>query len=660
MAVGRAVILFIALASCAEPPTQVVVRLATDIPSTELSSLTLRVDSIGPDGARETRREQSLVDLDIPPDGRYHEIGTFGVVPFGGDPTRRFEVEVAVRGPDGPLFETRAITGFVRRRTIRLDVYVTHDCIEAARDCRPEETCGVLGCVDPEIDPEVLEVQDPDEPAPDPDGDDARGSGAMPDVRPLRPLHGALDVPPSPSFLVAGQRGVTRITVEVCREAGCPAGSREGLVVVPTGDGRLPAAWTAPPLTVGRHFWRLEACFDADRCATSPTWWFEVRGGAGDGCRHAFDANGDGRADLLVGAPGEGAAYLYRDIAGPGPPLRVSDPAASPGFADRVDGGDLDGLGTSDLIIASPEQRRVYVYLRGEQEADLDAADVVIGGTWVDRFGAVLAFVGDVDGDGYGDIAIGDPAAGAVRLHLGGRRGPATDPVIVPIPEYGDAILTGIAAAGDLDGDLRDDLVVLLYRLDVAARRFVVMHGHPEGLRPGASVTADGIKAAAAAGDADGDGDCDLAVGMPDFGPGAVAIVLGDGEGGLGPATPLIVEHEGASAGEAVAMLDVDRDGATEGLTTLNFDKPDPVPHSHVGVVHADGTVDGQDIGGATLVFLGPIVAVGRVDDSADEVVAASLVDGSVLLFRTPFDPDVPLGHDSVRVGVTGFGASLR
>jgi hypothetical protein len=68
------------------------------------------------------------------------------------------------------------------------------------------------------------------------------------------------------------------------------------------------------------------------------------------------------------------------------------------------------------------------------------------------RFGASLASIGDVNGDGVPDIAVGEPAAGAVLVLSGANRSilcRGTDPSGTSAGHMG----TSVAAAGDMNGD---------------------------------------------------------------------------------------------------------------------------------------------------------------------------------------------------------------
>lgn len=171
-------LLLVALLGCVDQPTQVLVRLATDIPDLDTVVISIYDDEdtlvreqvLPPDRLRE-----------VPNDGRFHPIGTFGLVPQDDDPNRRFRViiDVAVNR-DGPVrFETRARSGFVENNTIRLDIFIAELCIELAAMCEEEGlTCGIDGCVPEDVPPESLPPID-DDPIPDDPIDPRRFDGGV-------------------------------------------------------------------------------------------------------------------------------------------------------------------------------------------------------------------------------------------------------------------------------------------------------------------------------------------------------------------------------------------------------------------------------------------------------------------------------------------------
>jgi hypothetical protein len=74
-------------------------------------------------------------------------------------------------------------------------------------------------------------------------------------------------------------------------------------------------------------------------------------------------------------------------------------------------------------------------------------------------FGRALAGVGDLDGDGYGDLVVGAPPRGTATpgelcVYRGGPTGLTPDPFRIPAPQGLPAMFGfTIAGAGDLNGD---------------------------------------------------------------------------------------------------------------------------------------------------------------------------------------------------------------
>jgi len=211
---------------------------------------------------------------------------------------------------------------------------------------------------------------------------------------------------------------------------------------------------------------------------------------AGWSLAFAGDIDGDGNDDLVVGAPGvgifgadAGAFYML-----PGP-ISGTGTLAAAGYellatsayeyaGSAVAGaGDLDGDGFNDVIVgaygADAEAGAAYVAF-GPITAGgiLDMVDVKLGGEVIDdNAGCSVAGVGDTDGDGMDDLAIGamgessaGSSTGAAYLVLGP---PTTSG---SLSSLADAKFTGehtwdyvgesVAGVGDTDGDGLDDFVI--------------------------------------------------------------------------------------------------------------------------------------------------------------------------------------------------------
>ena len=160
---------------------------------------------------------------------------------------------------------------------------------------------------------------------------------------------------------------------------------------------------------------------------------------AGQVVEGGFDYNTDGFADYVIGAPSasitlsrEGAAYL---VYGPGlgeysladAETRFSGSASDARFGSSVAAlGDTDGDGAGDLAVGAErmgddENGRVYVFAGGFGEtADAEtAANAWFEGDTYDNLGRRVADGGDFNDDGYADLLIGAPWASGSGSNAG-------------------------------------------------------------------------------------------------------------------------------------------------------------------------------------------------------------------------------------------------
>ncbi|MGE0639406.1 MAG: FG-GAP-like repeat-containing protein [Thermoanaerobaculia bacterium] len=206
-------------------------------------------------------------------------------------------------------------------------------------------------------------------------------------------------------------------------------------------------------------------------------------------------------------------------------------------FGAALTAGDIDGDGYDDLAIGSPGEDSeigLVAILRGGPGTSPGAT-----GRWQIApsdgvgFGDALA-IGDFDGDGFGDLAVGEPQAnsqgGRVRRYPGTASGPGATPVSHPkfVPaRFGAALL-----AVDLDGNGVDELVVgapleeivfgsgdpaqgVVYVGSFAAgTTWLPLHQNSPGI-PDTAEAGDAFGSALACGDIDGDDVADLVVGVP-------------------------------------------------------------------------------------------------------------------------------------------------
>ena len=220
---------------------------------------------------------------------------------------------------------------------------------------------------------------------------------------------------------------------------------------------------------------------------------------------------------LALGAPGSdwadenpGVVHLLEPIEGElasGAVIWGEGEASYTGYALAV--GDLDGDGLEDVAIGAPGRRTwgsVYV-VHGPVSSQAAADGAEWEGPDGGECGASLAAL-DLVGDGRDHLLVGAPGTGQVFLD-----GAAL------LAETGAG--ASLSSAGDLDADGTADLLV---GADGAA--WVVWGGPEPTLGPQLAWTEGALEAVAGVGDLDGDGHRDLAVGAPQHGDGDEGVVL--------------------------------------------------------------------------------------------------------------------------------------
>jgi hypothetical protein len=182
------------------------------------------------------------------------------------------------------------------------------------------------------------------------------------------------------------------------------------------------------------------------------------------------DVDGDGRADVIVGAPGDrsadsgpGHAYVYSGKDGHRL-LTLTGERAGDQFGSAVAGATIKTR--TFLVVGAPaagvtKHGRVYVYtaLRSSPAFVIDADETG------NALGAMfLVVIGDVNADRVPDVYASDwsnsakgPSTGRVYVHSGkdGRR-----LLTLTGETAGEGFGTSPSNAGDVDGDGHDDLIV--------------------------------------------------------------------------------------------------------------------------------------------------------------------------------------------------------
>jgi hypothetical protein len=284
----------------------------------------------------------------------------------------------------------------------------------------------------------------------------------------------------------------------------------------------------------------------------------------------AGDVNGDGIADLVIGAPSwpfdysTGSAYvLFGKASGFRKSIKLSSLQGTNGFRLKsvandndyagysvAGAGDVNGDGIADLVIGAPQadpgRKRVnagstfVVYGKSDgfdAEIDLSSLDRrngfrIDGPACCDQAGRSVASAGDVNGDGIADLIIG--AQAATFVVFGNTAGfPAHIDLSSLDGTNGFRIDVGgsIAGAGDVNGDGIADLVIGALGADpngkLDAGSTYVVFGTASGFPKQINVSSldgvdgfriDGATASAesgwsvAAGDVNGDGVADVII----------------------------------------------------------------------------------------------------------------------------------------------------
>ena len=248
---------------------------------------------------------------------------------------------------------------------------------------------------------------------------------------------------------------------------------------------------------------------------------------AGNSVSSAGDVNNDGIDDIVIGHPGDGVrggaggAYVIYGAEGGLGTVELEDIADGRGGFHIIgspsdnnvgfsvsDAGDVNGDGVADLIVGATSRAfgaAYVVYGKANGPGTVDLVDVaagrggfeIVGGAKVGSGGNSVSAAGDVNGDGFADLIIDARGNGAVACVVFGR---ADGPGAVNLDDIaagrGGFQISGepgvaltnvsVAAAGDVNGDGLDDLLVGagnnsgIYAGDEASGLAYVIYGSPD------------------------------------------------------------------------------------------------------------------------------------------------------------------------------------
>ena len=219
----------------------------------------------------------------------------------------------------------------------------------------------------------------------------------------------------------------------------------------------------------------------------------------------AGDINGDGFADMIVGARGvhangkSGASYVV--FGGPfwfSSTLSVDDDLVGHGFRldgiagldnagyDVSGGGDINGDGHDDLIISAPFAGTGSVYVSFGHPGGYAATASLAGAvefydSVASQIGFAVGNAGDVNGDGVSDLIIGRTGGAAIVYGNDALSGPfdlatldGLDGFIASNAPFAGSSVSG---AGDVNGDGYDDVIIGTNVSGAAGNAYVVFGG---------------------------------------------------------------------------------------------------------------------------------------------------------------------------------------
>jgi hypothetical protein len=366
---------------------------------------------------------------------------------------------------------------------------------------------------------------------------------------------------PTINFVLPGGTATVAAQFQLCSDQACTSPT------APEGN-HASAFALANALGQGVHFWRLcgvDAASTVGACTPTYEMWVRNASSGDTEWGSHIDLNADGLADVVVGTNNANQVFVYLGVSTAawrpsGPSATISGPVNSMTFGQRVtSAGDLDGDGISDLLITDTTTGIAYLYPGKAGSSWTAPAPIVISAATGLTTGAGI---GDVNGDGYADLALG--GGGTIYVYLGTGAKPW-------VPNPNPIVLTGtnfgawIAEAGDVNGDHLSDFCTAL-GTGSGSNSYVFLGSSSDWAGStwgGSSVKLTGGWGCADAGDLNSDGVTEVATG-PDAVSHPERVYLGTpgGASTWTPGTPITFAAPNSTYGWSQdGVGDVDNDG---------------------------------------------------------------------------------------------------
>ena len=293
----------------------------------------------------------------------------------------------------------------------------------------------------------------------------------------------------------------------------------------------------------------------------------------GNAVAGAGDVNGDGYADVIVGADfydngetTEGVTFIYYGSSSginSAAPIMIESNQAYSEFGNAVAGaGDVNGDGYADVIVGArlydngeTNEGVAHIYYGSASGVNIGVFTRIEVNQMIAGFGYSVSSAGDVNGDGYADVIVGaylydngEANEGAAFVFHGSSVGINTTPAaIIESNQISAFYGISVASAGDVNGDGYADVIVGAYRYDNGQTDegvSFVYHGAASGLNTTAAALLECNQVSsyfgatvASAGDVNGDGFSDVIIGAKYYDNGQIdegAFFLYSGNGGKG------------------------------------------------------------------------------------------------------------------------------